>query len=146
MKMAGENIIDADFEILSEQLKMTCVSMGNPHAVFFCDNVESIDLERIGPAIETNAIFPNRINVHFVQVAGPGRFIMRTWERGSGITMACGTGACACCVAVVLTGRGKRLCAAQLPGGELELNFSEVDNCVYMTGPAVEVFEGDWQK
>lgn len=144
VSLPGEDIIDVDFEILSEQLKMTCVSMGNPHAVFFCDHIEDVELELLGPAIEMHSIFPNRINVHFVQVVGPDRFIMRTWERGSGITMACGTGACACCVAVVLTGRGQRVCTAELSGGELELNFSEVDNCVYMTGPAVEVFEGDW--
>jgi diaminopimelate epimerase len=89
-------------------------------------------------------LFPQRINVHFVQTNQPAEFTMRTWERGSGITMACGTGACACGVAAVLTGRQARLCTAHLPGGDLELNWSEQDNCVYMTGPAVEVFEGNW--
>jgi diaminopimelate epimerase len=118
--------------------------MGNPHAIFFCDDVSLIELEKFGPAIEKHRIFPNRTNVHFVQVDKPMEFTMRTWERGSGITLACGTGACACCVAAVLTGRGERICTAHLPGGDLELNWCQEDNCVYMTGPTVEVFEGIW--
>jgi diaminopimelate epimerase len=132
--------------LLGLKLSMTFVSMGNPHAVFFCDDVAAVDLEHIGPAIENNELFPQRTNVHFVQVDGPNELTMRTWERGSGITLACGTGACACCVAAVLTGRGKRVCIAHLPGGDLDLNWCQEDNCVYMTGPAVEIFEGifDW--
>ena len=118
--------------------------MGNPHAVFFVKNVDSIELEKIGPVIENHDIFPKRINVHFVEVLNKSEFKMRTWERGSGITLACGTGACACCVALVLGNRGNRFCKAHLPGGDLELNWSQEDNCVYMTGPAVEVFEGNW--
>lgn len=144
VKLPGEKVIDEPIEILGEKLRMTCVSMGNPHAVFFCDDVSLIELEKFGPAIEKHSIFPNRTNVHFVQVDDPAEFTMRTWERGSGITLACGTGACACCVATVLTGRGERVCTAHLPGGDLELNWCEKDNCVYMTGPAVEVFEGIW--
>lgn len=122
--------------------------MGNPHAVFFCDDVGLIELEKFCPAIEKHSIFPNRTNVHFVQVDKPTELTMRTWERGSGITLACGTGACACCVAAVLTGRGERVCTAHLPGGDLDLNWCQEDNCVYMTGPAAEVFEGvfDWPK
>ncbi|HPY77873.1 MAG TPA: diaminopimelate epimerase, partial [Anaerohalosphaeraceae bacterium] len=85
-----------------------------------------------------------RINVHFVKSDNPQEFTMQTWERGSGITLACGTGACACAVAGVLTGRCQRLVCAHLPGGDLDLNWSEADNCVYMTGPAVEVFRGIW--
>jgi len=126
------------------QPKMTCVSMGNPHAVFFRDDLATIRLDEIGPVIERHSIFPNRVNVHFVQVDKPTEFTMRTWERGSGITLACGTGACACCVAAVLTNRGERICTVHLPGGDLDLNWCEEDNCVYMTGPAVEVFEGTW--
>ncbi|MCK4753300.1 MAG: diaminopimelate epimerase [Planctomycetes bacterium] len=142
--LPGEKIVEEAIEIFGEDLLMTCVSMGNPHAIFFCDDVNAIELKKIGPAIENYHLFPNRTNVHFVQVDTPTEFTMRTWERGSGITLACGTGACACAVATVLTGRGERVCTAHLPGGDLYLNWSEEDNCVYMTGPAVEVFEGDW--
>lgn len=140
----GETLIDEPLIIDGQTLLMTCVSMGNPHAVFFCEDVENIALEQIGPVIENHTLFPSRTNVHFVQITGPADFRMRTWERGSGITLACGTGACACCVAAVLTGRVERACTAQLPGGELELNYSQQDNCVYMTGPATEVFQGIW--
>jgi diaminopimelate epimerase len=118
--------------------------MGNPHAIFFCENVEVIELEKIGPAIENHSLFPNRINVHFVQIEKPTEFTMRTWERGSGITMACGTGACSVSVAAVLTERTERRCIAHLPGGNLDLNWCKEDNNVYMTGPATEVFEGIW--
>ena len=139
-----KEVIEQPIQFLSRALVMTCVSMGNPHTVFFCDDVSLIELEKFGPAIEKHRIFPHRTNVHFVQVDNPTEFTMRTWERGSGITLACGTGACACCVAAVLTGRGERVCTAHLPGGDLELNWCQEDNCVYMTGPAVEVFEGIW--
>jgi diaminopimelate epimerase len=144
VNLPGENIIEQSIEILGQELLMTCVSMGNPHAVFFCDDVEPIKLEKLGPVIENHSLFPNRINVHFAQIDGPRELTMRTWERGSGITMACGTGACAVCVAGVLTDRQKRICTAHLPGGELNLNWCEEDGCVYMTGPAIEVFEGIW--
>ncbi|MFA5252234.1 MAG: diaminopimelate epimerase [Phycisphaerae bacterium] len=139
-----KEVIEQPMQFLNRAFVMTCVSMGNPHAVFFRDDVSLIELEKFGPAIEKHSIFPNRTNVHFVQVDSPAEFTMRTWERGSGITLACGTGACACCVAAVLTGRAERVCTAHLPGGDLELNWCEEDNCVYMTGPAVEVFEGIW--
>ena len=144
VNMEGQKIIEEPIEILKQKLLMTCVSMGNPHAVFFCDDVDRIELEKIGPVIENHELFPNRVNVHFVRVIGREEFRMRTWERGSKITMACGTGACAACVAAVLTGRGKRGCTMHLPGGSMDLNWCEEDNCVYMTGPAVEVFEGVW--
>ena len=144
VKLAGEKIVEHPVEISGRKLLMTCVSMGNPHAVFFCNDVESVNLEKLGPVIENDRLFPNRVNVHFVQVLGRDEFKARTWERGSGITLACGTGACACCVAAVLTGRCERICTAHLPGGDLNLNWCEKDNCVYMTGPAVEVFEGTW--
>jgi diaminopimelate epimerase len=124
--------------------RMTCVSMGNPHVVLYCRDVARIPLERIGPVLENAPIFPRRINVHFVQVDGPGEVTMRTWERGSGITLACGTGACSVCVAGVLTGRSARQLLAHLPGGDLRLDWSETDNHVYMTGPAVEVFSGEY--
>jgi diaminopimelate epimerase len=122
----------------------TCVSMGNPHAVFYCRDVSKVPLEVVGPLLETHPLFPRRINVHFVQPHSPGEVTMRTWERGSGITLACGTGACAVSVAGVLTGRTQRKLLAHLPGGDLQLHWSEADNHVYMTGPAVEVFTGEW--
>ncbi|MCX5635081.1 MAG: diaminopimelate epimerase [Planctomycetota bacterium] len=144
VNLAGEKIIERPIEVLGQSLLMTCVSMGNPHAVFFCDDVDAVELEKIGPIIENHQLFPNRTNVHFVKVISPGEFVMRTWERGSGITMACGTGACACGAAAVMTGRCGRVCTAHLPGGDLDLSWSQSDNCVYMAGPAVEVFEGTW--
>lgn len=123
---------------------LTCVSMGNPHAVLFCDDVARVPLAEVGPLLETAPLFPRRINVHFVQVLAPGEVVMRTWERGSGITQACGTGACAVCVAGVLAGHTARRLLAHLPGGDLRLHWSENDNHVYMTGPATEVFTGEW--
>jgi diaminopimelate epimerase len=124
--------------------RMTCVSMGNPHVVVYCGQVKGVPLETLGPFFERQPIFPRRINVHFVQVHSPEEVTMRTWERGSGITLACGTGACAVCVAGALSGRSHRRITAHLPGGDLELEWRESDNCVYMTGPATEVFTGDW--
>jgi len=146
VELPGEKVVEEPIEIAGQRLLMTCVSMGNPHAVFFCDDVNAVELEKIGPVIEGHRLFPNRVNVNFDQGLRQGEFKMRTWERGSGITMACGSGACASCVAAVLTGRGKRICTGHPPGGDLVLNWCEEDNCVYMTGPAVEVFEGTWCK
>ena len=120
------------------------VSMGNPHAVTFVDNVKNVELERLGPLVENHKAFPRRINAHWVQVHSPTEVTMRTWERGSGITLACGTGACAVCVAGVLTGRTARKILAHLPGGDLQLEWRESDGNVYMTGPAVEVFSGEF--
>lgn len=123
--------------------RMTCVSMGNPHVVYFCHDVAAVPLAAVGPQVERHPSFPQRVNVHFVEVRSPERVVMRTWERGSGITQACGTGAAAVCVAGVLTGRTARLIVAELPGGELELEWA-ADGHVFMTGPAEEVFEGTW--
>jgi diaminopimelate epimerase len=123
---------------------LTCVSMGNPHAVIYSREVAKVPLEKVGPQLETATVFPKRINVHFVQVHSPGEVTVRTWERGSGATLACGTGACAVCVAGVLTGRTDRTLLAHLPGGDLRLEWSAADNHVYKTGPAVEVFSGEW--
>lgn len=144
VSMDSETVVNESIEVNGMDCLMTCLSMGNPHAVFFCDNEEQIELARIGPAVENHELFPERINAHFVKVQGPNEITMQTWERGSGITMACGTGACACAVAGVLTGRTERRLLAHLPGGDLELNWCQEDNCVYMTGPAVEVFTGQW--
>ena len=126
--------------------RVTAVSMGNPHLVIYCQNVLAVPVESIGPYLERLPIFPKRTNVHFVQVQGPGEVTMRTWERGTGITLACGTGASAVCVAGVLTGRTGRQILAHLSGGDLELEWPETDNHVYMTGPAVEVFHGEWEE
>lgn len=135
---------EAWFDGCGLKLGLTCVSMGNPHAVMFCDDVVGVPLADVGSRWERAAFFPNRANIHFVQVNGRDEITMRTWERGSGATLACGTGACAAVVAGGLTGRTGRRLLAHLPGGDLELDWSEADNHVYMTGPAVEVFAGDW--
>ena len=128
----------------NELVDATFVSMGNPHAVIYTPDVKGLDLARIGPPLESHKAFPRRMNVHWAQVVSRDEVIMRTWERGSGITWACGTGACAVCVAGVLTGRTNRKILAHLPGGDLTLEWRESDNNVYMTGPATEVFSGEW--
>lgn len=127
-----------------DHLEAAFVSMGNPHAVAFVADVKAIDIDRLGPRVENHPAFPRRINAHWVQVHSRSELTMRTWERGSGVTLACGTGACAVCVAGVLTGRTDRKVLIHLPGGDLSLEWRESDNCVYMTGPATEVFSGDW--
>lgn len=144
VKLPIKKVIEQPMQFQNRAFVMTCVSMGNPHAVFFRNDLAAFEVEKFGPVVEKHSIFPQRTNVHFVQVTNRTEFTMCTWERGSGITLACGTGACACCVAAVLTGRCERVCTAHLPGGGLALNWCEEDNCVYMTGPAVEVFEGTW--
>ena len=122
--------------------RMTLVSMGNPHAVLWCTDVARVPLDVVGPFAERHPWFPERMNVHFVQVLGPGEVRMRTWERGSGATQACGTGASAVCVAGVLTVRTQSPLLAHLPGGDLVLEWSGGEASVRMTGPAVEVFQG----
>jgi diaminopimelate epimerase len=125
--------------------RMTCVSMGNPHLMLYCRDVARVPLEKVGPVLERHSLFPRRINVHFVQVHKPDEVTMRTWERGSGITLACGTGASAVCVAGALTGRNARAITAHLPGGDLKLHWNEQNNHVFMTGPATTVFTGTWR-
>lgn len=122
--------------------RMTCVSMGNPHVVLFVEDVDAVPLERVGPVIERHAWFPRRINLHLVEMLARDEARMRTWERGSGITKACGTGAGAVCVAGVLTGRGDREILLHLPGGDLRLAWPGDGAGVLKTGPAREVFEG----
>ena len=131
----------------------TFVSMGNPHGVFYDDEnakvgaagLQKLELERIGPQIEFHRAFPKRINAHFVAVHSRNEITMRTWERGSGITLACGTGAAAVCVAGVLTNRTDREIVAHLPGGDLTLRWDQKSNHVFKTGPAREVFTGEWR-
>ena len=120
-----------------------CVSMGNPHAVIFVPDIEAVELEKWGPVLECDPQFPKKINVEFVEVRSPGMVRMRVWERGCGITMACGTGSCATAVAGHLSGRTGSCVTVLLDGGELLVEHSAADNHVYMTGPAVEVFRGE---
>lgn len=149
--LPGDPPVNAEFAILDNTVWFagTCVSMGNPHVVvypgdeYFTPRPKDLVAEH-GPHVENARVFPRRVNAHFVTVHSPTEVTMRTWERGSGITLACGTGACAVCVAGVLTGRTDRRLLAHLPGGDLELLWSGTDNCVYMTGPATEVFTGEW--
>lgn len=142
--LGGERIVGMSVPVRGRILNATCVSMGNPHAVFFADALARVPLEDWGPRIERHQLFPQRINVHFAQVLAERRVKMITWERGSGPTLACGTGACAVCVAGVLSGKSGRAITAVLPGGELEIEWVEASNHVFMTGPAVEVFTGQW--
>jgi diaminopimelate epimerase len=119
------------------------VSMGNPHAVIFLDTLEGFPVEQFGPLVERNPLFPEKANVHFVEQVGANELKMRIWERGAGLTLACGTGACASTVAAVLTGRTGRDVKVNLPGGQLRIEWDEATNHVFMTGPAVEVFAGE---
>lgn len=121
------------------------VDMGNPHAVIFVPDAGAVDLERLGPEMETHPYFPNRTNTEFVQVLDRRRLALRVWERGSGATLACGTGACAALAAGVRAGYADREVRAELPGGALQLCWNEQDNHIYMTGPAETVFEGTWE-
>jgi len=140
---ASEQAVSVSLEVDEQQFEMTCVSMGNPHAVIFVDDVEHFPVATIGKQIENHCWFPERVNVEFVQVLSPTEVIQRTWERGSGETLACGSGASAVIVAGVLTGRTERKIINHLRGGDLELEWLE-NRSVIMTGPAVEVFNGDF--
>lgn len=143
--LAGDPPLNAPLQLVDKSLwHLTCVSMGNPHAVQFVDEITDAMVHVVGPKIERHPAFPQRTNVEFVRVNRPDDVTMRVWERGSGETLACGTGACAVAVAGVLTQRSQRRIVAHLPGGDLQLHWSDADNHVYMTGPAVEVFSGDW--
>lgn len=142
--LPGDPPVNAPLSVGDDLHHVTCVSMGNPHAVAYVRDVASLHLDRVGPLVEHHSAFPRRVNAHFVQVHSSTEATMRTWERGSGVTLACGTGACAVCVAGVLTERTGRMLLAHLPGGDLNLEWSTTDNHVYMTGPATEVFSGDW--
>jgi diaminopimelate epimerase len=142
--LEGDRAINAPITACGQTFEMTCVSMGNPHAVIYVDDAKGFDLATFGPVIENHELFPERVNVHFVQVHSDNEATMVTWERGSGPTLACGTGASAVCVAGVLTGKTGRELLAHLPGGDLELAWRESDGHVFMTGPASEVFTGEW--
>ena len=137
-------VVNEPLTILDQTFAITCVSMGNPHCVIFVDDVENFPVEQYGPLIEHHPLFPRRTNVEFVEVRSRREVRQRTWERGAGETLACGTGASAVAVAGVLTGRTERVIKNVLSGGELELEWNEAGE-VFMTGPAVEVFSGEYQ-
>lgn len=134
-------VVDRPIEVAGRQYRITAVSMGNPHCVIFTDSVDAVKLEEEGSPLEHNPDFPKRTNVEFVEVVNKGRVKVRVWERGSGATLACGTGACAVAVASALNGKTGRKVSVDLPGGTLKIEWGK-DNHVYMTGPATEVFSG----
>jgi diaminopimelate epimerase len=142
--LPGNPPIDVPLTINGCDLKITAVSVGNPHAVAFVEDVANFPVEAIGAAIERHPSFPRRVNAHFVEVISPHEVRMRTWERGSGITLACGTGACAVAVAGVLTSRTRERVLAHLPGGDLSLDWDGPGAPIFMTGSATEVYSGEW--
>jgi diaminopimelate epimerase len=139
---AQGQIINRPLEVDGKTYQVTCVSMGNPHCVTFVDAVEPLELDKIGPKFEHHSFFPERVNTEFIHVLSPTELNMRVWERGSGETWACGTGACAAAVAAALNKKAGRRVTIHLRGGDLAIEWREEDNHVYMTGPAEEVFEG----
>ena len=141
-----EQVIDEEIIVKGKSYRMTCVSMGNPHAVVFMDDVEHLAIEEIGPYFENHERFPNRTNTEFVQVIDDSHVKMRVWERGTGETLACGTGCCATAVACVLNHLTGEHVTVQVLGGEIEIYWDQKENLVYMTGPAVTVFEGETEE
>ena len=136
---ADEKVVNVALEAAGQSWQVTCVSMGNPHCITFVEDVAAIELEQIGPEVEHHPAFPQRINAEFIQVVRPDYLKMRVWERGAGITLACGTGACASLVAAVLNGKSERCATVELPGGCLAIEWAD-DQRLYMTGPATRVF------
>lgn len=141
-----EQVIDEEIIVKEKSYRMTCVSMGNPHAVVFMDDVEHLAIEEIGPYFENHERFPNRTNTEFVQVIDDSHVKMRVWERGTGETLACGTGCCATAVACVLNRLTGAHVTVQVLGGEIEIYWDQKENLVYMTGLAVTVFEGETEE
>jgi diaminopimelate epimerase len=135
-------VVDEPLNILHSTFKITCASMGNPHCVIFVDDVESFQVEKYGPLIENHEMFPRRTNVEFVQIISRTEVRQRTWERGAGETLACGTGSSAVTAACVLNGLTEKKILNHLSGGDLEMEWGD-DGNIYMTGPAVEVFNGE---
>lgn len=137
-----QKVVEHPIEVNGKTWEVTCVSMGNPHCITFVEDVAAINLEEIGSKFEHHPAFPHRINTEFIQIVRRDYVKMRVWERGAGITLACGTGACASLVAGVLTGKCDRIATVELPGGLLEIEWSNIDQRVYMTGPAERIFTG----
>ncbi len=146
VRCEGERAVDVPVNVDGTEYRMTCVSMGNPHAVVFVDDVETFPLEAVGPKFENHEVFPNRVNTEFVRVVDRKTAEMRVWERGSGETLACGTGACAVAVACVLNGMGEDEMTVKLLGGDLLIQWDRENDKVYMTGPAETVFDGVWNE
>ena len=142
----GKQAVDEPIQVRGRDYRMTCVSMGNPHAVVFMDDVESLAIEEIGPFFENHERFPRRTNTEFVKVIDRDNVEMRVWERGTGETLACGTGACATAVACILNGLTNEKVTVKLTGGSLDIRWDRKENLVYMTGPAEIVFEGNWEE
>ncbi len=138
---ADAKVVDVPLQVAGKTWQVTCVSMGNPHCITFVEDVTAIPLEEIGPQFEHDSAFPQRINTEFIEVVKPNYLKMRVWERGAGITLACGTGACASLVAGVLNSKCDRRATIELPGGCLEIEWAD-NQRLYMTGPATRVFEG----
>lgn len=138
----GDKVVALPLTVADQTWAVTCVSMGNPHCITFVEDVDAIALATLGPQFEHHEVFPQRINTEFIQVVRPDYLKMRVWERGAGITLACGTGACASLVAGVLNGVCDRAATVELPGGPLHIEWRAADNRVYMTGPAELVFRG----
>lgn len=141
----GERVVNEPIEVEGSRYHITCVSMGNPHDVVFVEDTASLDLEKIGPGFENHKMFPERINTEFVQVLNRNEINMRVWERGSGETLACGTGTCAAAVACVLNGKTSNELTVHLLGGDLQIFYDQGENIVWMTGPATVVFDGEIQ-
>lgn len=142
-KEGEEAVINKEIDVDGEIYKMTCVSMGNPHAVIFVNDVAGLDLEKTGPRFENHERFPKRTNTEFVKVIDADTVEMRVWERGTGETLACGTGACACAAACILNGLTNEKITVKLLGGVLQIEWDRKANLIYMTGPARTVFEGE---
>ena len=142
--LEGENVIDIPIMAGGAEYRMTGVGMGNPHTVVFMEDIDALDIEKTGPLFENHEYFPNRVNAEFVKVIDRKHVQMRVWERGSGETRACGTGACAVAVACVLNGLTEDEITVTLPGGDLQIQWDRKEDIVYMTGPAEVVFEGEW--
>ena len=143
VKLSKDVIIDEPVEVDGKIWNMTCISMGNPHAVVFVDDTKSLDLEAMGPSFENHAIFPEQVNTEFVHVIDRKTVDMRVWERGSGETFACGTGACATAFACILNGKTDDQVLVHLVGGDLLIEYDRDTNHIFMTGPATEVFSGE---
>lgn len=139
-----EQVVNEKIQVNGKEFAMTCVSMGNPHAVVFMDDVANLEIEKIGPFFENHERFPNRTNTEFVKVLDRSHVEMRVWERGTGETLACGTGCCATVVACVLNGLTDRKVLVKVLGGEIEIEWDEKTGTVFMTGPATTVFDGEY--
>ena len=146
VKANGDSVIDKEFTFGGNAYRITCVSMGNPHCITYMDDIKNLEIEKIGPVFENDIIFPDRVNTEFVEVIDRDTLSMRVWERGSGETLACGTGACAVAVAYILNGLCNDSVTVKLLGGDLKITWDREADVVYMEGPANIVFTGEWNR